>query len=96
MKVFVSLFTPSYIVPFEVGQAWPEGEPVGQWLIEAIVDVDVPAGKYADCFRLQRSYPADSLIRWVCLGLGVVREEWHHYDQEVDYAAELTYSTSAP
>lgn len=53
------LLTPDYVIPFEVGNLWtwdpslpPRDDANYQWHVQAKVDVDVPAGRFEECYRI--------------------------------------------
>lgn len=90
------LLTPDYVLPFEVGNLWawdpslpPREDTNYQWHIQAKVDVDVAAGRFEECYRIVLSTLGSSTIKWVCPGIGLVAEEYHHYGAVDDYRAEL-------
>jgi hypothetical protein len=60
-----------------------------QWHVEARTDVDVPAGRFKDCFALAYRTNPDHLMRWVCPGVGLVAWEYDHHGTVEQYRAEL-------
>lgn len=90
------LLTPEYVLPFKVGDLWgalpddpPRDDTWYQWHVEARVDVTVPAGKFENCFRIVHFTLPDSVIRWVCPGIGLVASEYHHHGTPIDWRMEL-------
>jgi len=95
---------PMFKAPIEVGKVWPAFADIPpsddtnyQWYIESHVDVNLPAGEFKDCFRIILNTLGDSEIRWVCPGIGLVAEEYHHRGAINDYRYELqNYSLNTP
>lgn len=94
---------PEYVVPFEVGNLWPafpdpspRDDTAYQWHVEALVEVNVPADRFVDCYRIVLFTLPDSSVRWVCPGVGLVAQEYHHHGSVVDYRAELTSYEVSP
>ena len=94
---------PEYVAPFEVGKLWPafpdtapREDTCYQWHVESKVDVRVPAGEFKDCYRLLLCTLPDTVIRWVCPGVGLVAVEYHHHGSIEEYRAELESFQSHP
>jgi len=95
---------PMLVTPLEVGKLWPafadippRDDTFYQWYVESKVDISLPAGKFKDCFRILLNTLGDSLVRWICPGIGMVAEEYHHRGAINDYRYELqNYSIIVP
>jgi hypothetical protein len=78
----------------EIWQAFPgrplnEDDPAYQWTVDSRVDVDVPAGTFTDCYRVRLSTLPDTLVHWICPGVGIAATEYTHHGALHDYRAEL-------
>ena len=85
-------FDPAFVFPLAVGSRW--GDPGMaksgyQWEVEAQEAVDVPAGHFAECYRLVYVANTGYTRRWVCSGVGVVAWETHHNGTVIDEKAKL-------
>jgi hypothetical protein len=87
---------PIYLAPMKLGLLWnafpdiaPRSDTPYQWYIEALVDIEVPAGKYKDCYRLLLFTNPDTTIKWICNGIGLVAWEYNHHGSIINYRAEL-------
>jgi integrase/recombinase XerD len=49
-----------------------------EWYVDSKRAVDVPAGTFTDCYRVQLSTLPDMLIRWVCPRVGITAVEYTH------------------
>lgn len=95
---------PMFKAPIEVGKVWPafahlppSDDTNYKWYIESQVNVDLPVGEFKDCFRILLNTTGDSLVRWICPGIGLVAEEYHHRGAIKDYRFELqNYSLITP
>ena len=92
---------PMFQAPFEVGKVWPafpdlppRDDTAYQWLVESQVDVTLPAGEFKDCYRILLRTMPDTTVRWVCPGVGLVAEEYHHNGAINDYSYELQAYTT--
>ncbi|MBF0552307.1 MAG: hypothetical protein HQK60_17455 [Deltaproteobacteria bacterium] len=85
---------PDYVVPFRVGNYWAdEGvkreDTYYRYYVEAKETVSVPAGNFKNCFRIAYRTLPDSVVLWVCPGIGLVAKEYHHNGSIEDYRSEL-------
>ena len=88
---------PAFVLPPREGEVWQAfpGRPVVtddpsyQWYVDSSVDVDVPAGTFTDCHRVRLSTLPDTLVHWVCPGVGIAATEYTHHGALHDYRAEL-------
>jgi hypothetical protein len=88
---------PAFALPLREGEVWQafpgrpvvEGDPSYQWYVDASVDVDVPAGTFTDCYRVRLSTLPDTLVHWVCPGVGIAATEYTHHGALHDYRTEL-------
>jgi hypothetical protein len=86
--------TPDYIVPFQLGNKWPDITPRRDdtyyaWFVGEKVDVTVPAGEFKDCYRIEYFTLPSETIRWVCPGIGLVAAQYSHHGTRDDYRLEL-------
>jgi hypothetical protein len=76
---------PSYVFPLRVGASWgsvsvvPQANHGYEWYVEGQEDVDVPAGHFADCYRLVFLTSPDDTTRWFCPGVGLARLRYRHH-----------------
>lgn len=61
-------------LPLEVGKCWPLDDPVDAWHMEEQVAVDTPARRFDGCCRLEWQGGSVLRSRWLCPGIGFVRE----------------------
>lgn len=88
---------PTFEGPFEVGDIWrwDPHRPINkeyidyQWYVLEKVDISVPAGNFENCYRIVLSTLPDNTVKWVCPGVGLVAEEYHHVGSTHDYRIEL-------
>jgi hypothetical protein len=88
---------PEFVYPLQEGAVWQafpgrpvdEDDPAYQWFVDSQVDVDVPAGTFRDCYRVRLSTLPDTLIRWLCPGVGIAATEYTHHGALLNYRAEL-------
>jgi len=92
---------PMFQAPFEVGRLWsafsdlpPRDDTAYQWLVESQVDVTLAAGEFKDCYRILLYTTPDTTVRWVCPGIGLVAEQYHHHGAINDYSYELQAYTT--
>ncbi|MEN6293692.1 MAG: hypothetical protein ABFD07_16955 [Methanobacterium sp.] len=89
---------PEYVFPLSVGTKWAEfnEEDVKNqsndyvWYVESIIPVDVPAGKYQNCYRILLRTNPDTTIKYVCSNVGLVSYLYSHNGSVDDYSVELT------
>lgn len=88
---------PEYVLPLVVGSLWGADpdlprrtDDAYQWLVDGEENVETPAGRFTDCYRLIYSTLPDHQLRWVCRGVGLVAWEYHHHGTIEEYRAELT------
>jgi hypothetical protein len=76
---------PSYVFPLRVGASWgsvsvvPRANHWYEWYVEGQEDVNVPAGHFADCYRLVFLTSPDDTTRWFCPGVGLARLRYRHH-----------------
>jgi hypothetical protein len=86
-----------YQLPLKAGNSWGH-DPASpkrtdtfyEWFVEAKAPVEVPSGKYDDCYRMAYRTLPDHIERWVCSGVGLVAEEYTHHGWVHHYRIELT------
>jgi hypothetical protein len=89
---------PEFVLPLQEGSVWQAfpGRPVReedsayQWTVDSKEGLDVPAGRFGDCYRVRLSTLPDVLVHWVCPGVGIAATEYRHHGSLHDYRAELT------
>lgn len=75
---------PTYVFPLRVGASWgtiatPLPDHWYEWYVEGQEQVDVPAGHFADCYRLVYwTNPGDATL-WSCPGVGLARLRYRHH-----------------
>lgn len=92
---------PDFVAPLNVGVRWARFENLDLerqdnsyvWYVESVVDVEVPAGKFENCYRILLYTNPDETIRYVCPGIGLVSSLYSHHGAVNDYSAELTEFT---
>jgi hypothetical protein len=76
---------PDYVFPLQIGASWgsvsvaPQANHWYEWYVEGQEDVDVPAGHFADCYRLVFFTNPDDTTRWFCPGVGLARLRYRHH-----------------
>ncbi len=87
---------PSYVFPLRVGASWgsisavPQANHWYEWYVEGQEDVDVPAGHFADCYRLVFFTNPDDTTCWFCPGVGLARLRYRHHGSVHNEDWELT------
>lgn len=99
---------PSYVFPLHVRASWgsisvvPQANHWYEWYVEGQEGVDVPAGHFADCYRLVFLTSPDDTTRWFCPGVGLARLRYRHHgsvhneDWELISYPGMTTATSTP
>jgi hypothetical protein len=89
---------PEFVLPLREGRVWQAfpGRPVSgedsayQWTVDSKEDLHVPAGTFRDCYRVRLSTLPDTLVHWVCPGVGIAATEYRHHGSPHDYRTDLT------
>ena len=86
---------PDYVFPLHVGASWGAvGTPMAshgyEWYVEGQEPVDVPAGYFADCYRLVFFTNPDDTTLWFCPGVGLARLRYRHHGSVHNEDWELT------
>ena len=87
---------PSYVFPLHVGASWgsisavPQANHWYEWYVEGQEDMDVPAGHFADCYRLVFLTSPDDTTRWFCPSVGLARLRYRHHGSVRNEDWELT------
>lgn len=84
-----------YRFPLFVGARW--GDPVQLertdlsyfYSVEKQEEVEVPAGKFPDCFWIIYRTRPDHTIEWFYPGVGVVKREYHHHGTVLNMVENL-------
>jgi hypothetical protein len=73
-----------YLFPLRVGSYWLGQSANDTSSVAGIDSVDVPAGSFIECYRIERGWPGRNehpwLTRWVAPSIGVV--QWHEVKYE--------------
>lgn len=89
---------PEYVSPIAVGKSWPtidyRDDHFYRWYVEKKDSISTPAGKFNDCYRIDYVTLPDHTTRWVCKGIGLVKESFDHHGPLSVHTTELiSYST---
>jgi hypothetical protein len=86
---------PEHVFPLKVGSRWGDSESLEREdkmyfnYVEKVEDITVPAGTFKDCFKVVFRTLPDDTTEWFCLGVGIVKIEYHHHGTILDWIIEL-------